>query len=59
MKLNTLQDRPKAEASAFPFGRKNCHLKSSGAIGILAGGDPGKCAAQCGKADADTILFDD
>jgi hypothetical protein len=36
------QDRSKADASAFLFGRKNCHLKLSGAIGILAGGEPGK-----------------
>jgi len=46
MKLNALQDRSNAEALAFPFGRKNCHLKLLGAIGILAGGDPCKCAAQ-------------
>jgi hypothetical protein len=36
------QDRSKAEASIFPFGGKDCHLKLSGAIGILTGGEPGK-----------------
>jgi hypothetical protein len=44
MKFECVQDR--AEASALPYGRKNCHPKLSGAIGILAGGQPCKCPAQ-------------